>query len=217
MAVTNNLGITLVEQAQAQKEVTVNEAITILDSALGGGVIDKDLNTPPGSPVEGNRYIVAASPTGAWSGKAKNIAFYFNGGWRFIAPVEGLQAWVNDEDTLYFYDGSNWIPATSVISVGSSTELTIASGAITITRSSHRIDTEADTSTDDLHIINGGKEGDIIYLTPENTARTIIFKNGTGNLRLIGSDFIADNSDDLLVLLKKGSNWLEISRSNNGA
>ena len=34
MAVTDNLGISLVEQSQSQKEVTVNEAIIMLDSLI---------------------------------------------------------------------------------------------------------------------------------------------------------------------------------------
>jgi hypothetical protein len=32
MTATNNLGMTLVEQSQSQKEVTVNEALVLLDS-----------------------------------------------------------------------------------------------------------------------------------------------------------------------------------------
>jgi hypothetical protein len=115
MTTTPNLGISLIEQGQSQKEVTMNEAITILDAVLGGGVIDKDLATPPGSPAAGAKYIVAASPTGAWTGKAKSIAYYYNGGWRFITPGEGLTVWVNDEDLQYVYDGSAW---TSSIGAG---------------------------------------------------------------------------------------------------
>jgi len=107
MATSPHLAITLVEQAQSQKEVTVNMAINRIDALLNAGVIDKDLATPPGSPAEGDVYIIAASPTGAWTGNAKHIAFY-SSGWKFIAPREGLTLWVNDENLLYSYDGSNW-------------------------------------------------------------------------------------------------------------
>lgn len=108
MATTNNLGITLLSQSQSQKEVTVNEAITILDAFIGGGVLDKDLTAPPGSPSEGARYIVAASATGDWSGQDDNLAYYFNGAWRFVAPGEGLFQWVVDESLLYVYSGGSW-------------------------------------------------------------------------------------------------------------
>ena len=59
MVTTKNIGITLVEQAQAQKEVTVNEALKRMDAILNRGAIDKDLTSPPGSPAEGDLYIVA--------------------------------------------------------------------------------------------------------------------------------------------------------------
>jgi hypothetical protein len=108
MTQTNNLKIDLIAQNQAQKEVTINEAIYALEALQNRGVIDKDLATPPSTPADGDTYIVAASPTGAWAGKAKNIAYY-NQIWRFIAPNEGLTIWVNDEDKLYTYNGTNWV------------------------------------------------------------------------------------------------------------
>lgn len=107
MTTTTNLGLTLVEQAQAQKEVTVNEALVRIDALLNRGALDKDLATPPGSPASGDLYIVAASPTGDWSGHAGEIAYYEQI-WRFVTPNEGLTLWVSDEDELYSYDGSAW-------------------------------------------------------------------------------------------------------------
>lgn len=112
MTTTTNLSITLLEQAQAQKEVTVNEALTRIDSVLNNGVIDKDLTTPPGSPSTGDLYIVATTGTGDWSGHDEEIAF-FDQIWRFITPNEGLTLWVNDEDALYTYNGSSWNQTTS--------------------------------------------------------------------------------------------------------
>ncbi len=107
MTTTSHLSLTLVAQNQAQKEVTVNDALVRIDAVLNTGVIDKDLNTPPGSPANGDVYIVNTSPTGAWSGKAKQLAYYYQG-WYFIAPREGMLFWVNDENQLYVYNGSNW-------------------------------------------------------------------------------------------------------------
>lgn len=111
MANSPNLGIPYVEQGQSQKEVTMNEAITILDAVLGGGVLDKDLSTPPGSPVAGSRYIIGPSPTGAWAGKATQIAYYFSGGWRFIIPGNSFFVWVADEGLMYSFNGTAWVIA----------------------------------------------------------------------------------------------------------
>lgn len=108
MATTPHLDITLIEASQAQKEVTLNAALMRIDAILNSGVVDKDLSTPPSSPVTGDVYIVAASATGAWSGKEKNLA-YFDQIWRFIAPRAGLQMWVADESTHYVFNGTNWV------------------------------------------------------------------------------------------------------------
>ncbi|MBY0354712.1 MAG: DUF2793 domain-containing protein [Rickettsiales bacterium] len=98
---------TLVETAQAQKEVTVNEALVRLDALLNTGVIDRDLATPPASPAQGDVYIVAASPTGLWAGKATQIA-YFDQVWRFIPARAGVCVWLNDEQALCRFSGSIW-------------------------------------------------------------------------------------------------------------
>lgn len=112
MTTTPHLNISLVEQSQSQKEVTVNAAIAAIDALMNTGAKDKDLATPPGSSAEGDVYIVAASSTGAWSGQAGKVAYYLNGAWAFLTPHEGLTLWVNDEDTHYSYDGSAWASRT---------------------------------------------------------------------------------------------------------
>ncbi len=100
--------------------------------------------------------------------------------------------------------------------LGPNTELTIASGAITVTGSYHHVDTESDAATDDLDTINGGTVGDILILRAANGTRDIVLKDGTGNLRLNG-DFTMNNLDDhiMLIFSSGGSLWCEISRSDN--
>ena len=94
--------------SQSQKHVTHNEALFFLDTLVQLAVIDKDLATPPGSPALGATYIVGSAPTGSWTGKANQVATYDGSGWIFFVPVEGWNAWVNDEDTAYYWDGSAW-------------------------------------------------------------------------------------------------------------
>ena len=111
MATTSHLGLTLVEQSQAQKEVTVNQALTRIDAVLNTGAISRTINTPPGSPSSGDLYIIGASPTGDWAGHAGELAYY-DQIWRFITQGEGMTLWVNDEDAIYSYDGSAWTAIT---------------------------------------------------------------------------------------------------------
>ena len=96
-----------------------------------------------------------------------------------------------------------------------STELTIATGAVTATQTFHSVDTESDAATDDLDTINGHSIGRLLFLRPAANGRTVVFKDGTGNLALAG-DFSANTVQDTLVLFGvSGTTWLELSRSNN--
>lgn len=108
MATTPHLGLTLVEQSQAQKEVTVNMALMRIDALLNSGAIDKDLTAPPAAPQAGDVYIVAAGAQGEWQGHDGEVA-YFEQVWRFIAPNHGLMLWVADEEAFYLFDGTQWI------------------------------------------------------------------------------------------------------------
>jgi len=79
-------------------------------------------------------------------------------------------------------------------------ELTINAGAVTATKSYHAIDTEADAAEDDLDTIAGVAEGRILYLRAAHTDRTVILKNGTGNL-VLGTDIYLDNDVKHVALI----------------
>ena len=98
---TPRLGAPELTAGQAAPESTVNEQVRYLEQGAGHfSIKDRDLAAPPGSPADGDCYIVAASPTGAWSGQAGKIAFYMNTGWEFIAVKEGMAFWIEDENAL---------------------------------------------------------------------------------------------------------------------
>lgn len=113
MELTPNLGLPFIMAAQSQKHVTHNEAIRALDALLQLSVLDRDLSAPPESPAEGARYIVGTSPTGAWSGHAREVAAYQDGAWMFYAPLEGWITWVSDEDVAVVWSGSAWTALTT--------------------------------------------------------------------------------------------------------
>jgi len=95
-------------------------------------------------------------------------------------------------------------------------ELTIAAGVVTAAGSFHTVDTQSDDPTDDLDTINGGTAGNMLIISAADSARTVVAKDGTGNLLLAG-DFTMDNASDTLTLRYDGTNWVELSRSDNGA
>lgn len=104
---TNRVKLPYILQSQSQKEVTHNSGLDLIDALLQAAMVSVGVNTPPGSPVAGDCYVVGTSPTGAWAGQAKAVAFYTTG-WNFIAPWEGLTVWANDTNALYTYDGAAW-------------------------------------------------------------------------------------------------------------
>jgi len=101
-----------------------------------------------------------------------------------------------------------------ITTLGSSSELTIASGGITITSSYHTVDTEGDAASDNLNTINGGSTGSILILNSV-TSRSVTLKDDSDNLRLAG-DFTLSQANDSIMLIKFGTTWREISRSTNG-
>jgi hypothetical protein len=108
MTATANLGLPFIEAAQAQKHVTHNEALRILDAAIQIAVADRNRNAPPADPAEGARHIVAAGATGAWSGHDDAIASWQDGAWAFLAPKPGWCVWSVADDVLLVYGGSHW-------------------------------------------------------------------------------------------------------------
>lgn len=71
------------------------------------------LNDPPVSPSEGDRYLIDTAPTGAWSGKAGQIATYNGTGWDYATPAEGWYVYDVDSNTRFVYSGSAWGADTS--------------------------------------------------------------------------------------------------------
>jgi hypothetical protein len=121
MTDTPHLGLPLIEAAQAQKHVTHNEALTLLDILVQLAVESRALTAPPSTPAENSRYIVKATGTGAFAGKDNQIAQYSDGGWSFYAPHTGWIAYVTDESKLLAWNGSAWVSAS--ISSGDITDL----------------------------------------------------------------------------------------------
>ena len=109
MTNTPNLNITPVSQAQSQKEVTINTAFQLLDMLQNNTLKNQTLTAPPGSPSEGDLYLVATSPTGAWSGQAGKLAYYINASWSFISPRVGLQLWDSNLSKIQIWTGSAFI------------------------------------------------------------------------------------------------------------
>jgi hypothetical protein len=120
MAGSPNLGLPYLAASQAQKHVTVNEALRLLDAVTQLSVKSRGLNAAPVSPAEGDRYIVGAAPTGAWAGRALDIAFFEGGAWSFLDPREGFLAWSDADDSVFVYTGGAWLRFGDVLALTAS-------------------------------------------------------------------------------------------------
>lgn len=103
-----NLSLPLLQPSQAQKHVTHNEALLILDAVVQLAVVSRTETTPPTDPGEGVRYIVAPGAVGAWAGQETALALYRAGSWMFIPPQEGWTAYVADQGATVRWQGGAW-------------------------------------------------------------------------------------------------------------
>jgi hypothetical protein len=108
MSATPRLVLPFIVPGQAQKELFHNEALQVLDVLVSAAVEGLPLATPPASPAAGSCYIVGASPSGAWSGHAGKLAAFTSGGWRFVAPFDGLEAMVRTSGSTALYRNGGW-------------------------------------------------------------------------------------------------------------
>lgn len=97
--------------SQAQKHVTHNEALRMLDAILHIKVEDSGRTEPPDDPADGQRHALGAEPAGAFAGRAGHIAAFQDGAWNFHEPRAGWVIWDVAAAALLVHDGSGWVPA----------------------------------------------------------------------------------------------------------
>lgn len=105
---SSNLKLPYILAAQAQKHVTHNEAIRLLDAMVQLSVIDANLTAPPGSPAAGDRHIVAATATGDWTGWEGSVAYFADGAWYQLEPGIGWQAFNEATSLVLIWTGAAW-------------------------------------------------------------------------------------------------------------
>ncbi|MBD3679603.1 MAG: DUF2793 domain-containing protein [Rhodobacteraceae bacterium] len=127
MSESSNLALPLLQPSQAQKHVTVNEALVRLDGLTHLTLISLSQTTPPALPAEGATYGVPSGAVNAWAGQAGLVAIFANGGWVFVTPQPGWRGWVGDLSAPVVFDGATWVPGALGISPnGSASRVEVA-------------------------------------------------------------------------------------------
>lgn len=102
-------GLPHILPGQAQKEVYHNEALALVDGILHPAAESRGDDVPPASPGAGQCWIVGGAPSGDWTGHADSLAIRTAGGWRFVAPVDGMTVWLKDEEYFARWTGAGWL------------------------------------------------------------------------------------------------------------
>ena len=107
MSKTTSLNLPLVQERQAQKHITVNEGLKILD-VLVQLAVEAVQDEPPAQADDGAVYIVGGSPTDAWKGHEHHLALWDRDQrWVFFAPQIGWSAWHKGRHhRLTYYNGA---------------------------------------------------------------------------------------------------------------
>lgn len=120
MTDTPRLTLPLLAAGQAQKHVTHNDALTRLDALVHLAVQSRSQATPPSSPGALAAYIVPAGGTGVFAGRTDQLAIFEDGGWTFLVPRAGWQAWIQDEAEHHVWTGTLWRRSQPSSSLGAS-------------------------------------------------------------------------------------------------
>lgn len=204
MTDTSNLGLPYIEASQAQKHVTHNEALRILDAVIQVAVQDVTRTAPPASPVEGQRHIVAASPTGAWAGRAKTIATWQDGAWAFLVPKTGWCVWSIADSGLRVFDGVIWR--------GFGGDTTALLGINTTASSPNLLSVRSNAALFAAINVADSGSGDMrLQLSKESAAKTasVYFSDafsGRAEFGLVGDD------DFRLKVSANGTSWVDAMR-----
>jgi hypothetical protein len=108
MTDTPRMSLPLLAAAQAQKHVTVNEALARIDALTHLTLVSASLTTPPVAAPDGALYAVPPGAVNAWAGQAGRLAIAVGGGWVFAPPRRGWRALVLDTGLPAIWDGTDW-------------------------------------------------------------------------------------------------------------
>ena len=103
------LDLPYLQPAQAQKHVTHNEALQMLDVMVQLAVAEFDAVLPPATPSAGACYALGASPTGDWAANPGDLACWQDSGWVYLTPRPGWRAWDIAAQDMRVWDGTGWV------------------------------------------------------------------------------------------------------------
>ena len=208
MSASANLALPFIEGGELLPDVTLNETLRLIDSLVQLAIVDRDLNAPPGTPAEGQRWIVKASPspTGAWAGHGNHVAAWQDGAWVFCAPQVGWFAYVIDEGALIAWNGSAWVSALAMLA---SLQNLALLGVGTTADSTNPFSAKLNNALWVAKTVAEGGDGNLrSKMSKESAAKTLslLFQNNFSGRAEIG---LTGDDDFHVKVSADGSSWLD--------
>lgn len=151
MSTTNSdrFAFPFLQAGQAQKELTHNEALALIDILMHAQVESMTVASPPGGATAGQCWVVASGGTGAWAGQDGKLACLTTGGWRFVAPRNGLHVLNASDGNGYVHNGTIWQAAqvrTNAVYISGNQIITTRQSAISDPTGGATTDSQARTA-----------------------------------------------------------------------
>jgi hypothetical protein len=187
---TGRFELPLIMPSQAQKHVTHNEALTLLDGLIHLVVKSEGETAPPVSAAVDDAFLVGAPASGPWFGQEGKLAFNTDAGWRFSTPARGIIALFAGANELRIFEQGVWTKLGDFTGPVSYATLGVNTSADAVNRLAVRSNAALFTALDAA----GGGNGDVqLKLNKETLADTasILFQtgySGRAELGLAGSD-----------------------------
>lgn len=132
---TPRLGLPYLASGQAQKHVTLNEALALVDGLLHPAVESRTLTIEPSAPLDGQAWILPEGAAGAaWSSRPAGALVRFDAaaGWVEAPELDGLTAFLRDEGILVARHAGAWRDAGALVgAIEETPRLGVGAGAMT--------------------------------------------------------------------------------------
>ncbi len=108
---TPNLKMPNLDHREVNGDVTHNESLQIMDMH-GQSIVEAVQTAEPGSPSDGQAWIINGTPTGSnWGSdaSANQVAQYYGGVWYYYTPQQGWRFYSKADDLIHIFTGIAWI------------------------------------------------------------------------------------------------------------
>lgn len=212
VSLSSRLRLPFLLPQQAQKHVTLNETLRLLDALVATAVVSDRRVDEPETADEGDLFILPAGATGpAWGAMpAHALALYENGGFQLIEPVVGQVAFVRERRELVLFDGAGWTGAP----FRTTSQPLLAVNADPDPRNRLVVAADSELLTHDARTPGSGDARKIINKRDAARTASVVFQSAFSGRAEFG---LAGNDDVSLRVSSDGTAFRDVLRVSNAS